>query len=160
MIEVIENWMLELLSQYESQRVSCLSLPTAVTQFFPESFLQESYYVETTDIPKPMIAEDIPGAEGFLALSARGITYKNTYFVLPGSSKSTHLHELVHVAQWMELGVQGFIESYIDGLQQYGYYDSPLEQMAYGIQHEFESGCDPFDILSRVKQEVSRIYSI
>lgn len=156
MIEVIEQWIEELLSQYQEKKVSCATLPTTVKQFFPDTFLQQSYFVETTDIPKPTIAAGIPGAENFLAMQAQGITYKDTYFLLPNSPKSTHLHELVHVAQWKELGVQGFITSYIAGVQQYGYYDSPLEQMAYGMQHEFESGCPPFDVVSRVKKALNQ----
>lgn len=156
MIAIIEQWIEGLLLQYKDKRVSCATLPTAVTQFFSDTFLQQSYFVETTDIPKPTIAAGIPGAEEFLAMPAQGITYKDTYFLLPNSSKSTHLHELVHVAQWKELGVQGFITSYIAGVQEHGYYDSPLEQMAYGMQHDFEGGCPPFDVVSRVKQALSQ----
>ena len=156
MIAIIELWIEGLLFQYKDNRVSCATLPAAVTQFFPEAFLQQSYFVETTDIPKPTIAVGITGAEDFLAMPAQGITYNDTYFLLPNSTKSTHLHELVHVAQWKELGMRGFITSYIAGVQKYGYYDSPLEQMAYGMQHEFESGCATFDVVSRVKQALSQ----
>jgi hypothetical protein len=152
MIEKIEQWIDELLVNYSEQKVSCLTLPDSVTSFFNKEFLSQSFFVTTTDIPKPYFASNIPGASDFLSMQAQGITYKNTYFLLPGSSLSTHVHELVHVAQWSFLGGAGFIESYIDGVQKYGYRDSPLEEMAYSIQHQFESGSPSFDVPSHVTQ--------
>ena len=155
MISAIQQWIAELLIHYKDQRIRCSSLPNTVTCFFPEEFLQHAYFVATQDIPKPTIAADIPGAADFLALPAQGITYQNTYFLHPNASISTHIHELVHVAQWKLLGPQGFIQSYIQGVQDYGYRDSPLEKMAYTIQGEFESACSAFDIVARVKQELA-----
>lgn len=150
----IEVWIDKLLVSYQSSSLPCSQLPESICQFFPQDFLRNTYFVETDDIPKPYFAEGIPGASSFLAMPAQGITYKNTYFLLPGSSKSTHLHELVHVAQWLHLGARAFILAYIAGVQANGYRESPLEEMAYGIQAQFEGGCPAFDIPDKVRQSL------
>jgi len=157
MLSAIEHWIDQLLQHHKEQRISCLSLPESIKQYFPDNFLHNAYYVETAHIPKPHIAKDIPGAEAFLAMQAQGITYKNTYFLLPGSAESTHLHELVHVAQWALLGAQQFMATYIAGVQTYGYEDSPLEMMAYGMQHEFERNNPVFDLPTRVEEELKHL---
>ncbi|MGH1487215.1 MAG: hypothetical protein ACRBCI_13460 [Cellvibrionaceae bacterium] len=152
MIEQIEQWIDQQLVNYSEQRVSCLGLPESVRGFFSDDFLSNAYFVETKDIPKPYFTKGIPGAVDFLSMQAQGITYKNTYFLLPDSPLSTHLHELVHVTQWHLLGGVGFIQAYIAGVQQYGYRDSPLEEMAYSIQAHFESEGEFFHIPSHIEQ--------
>ncbi|KQA12395.1 hypothetical protein XM60_17575 [Vibrio cholerae] len=85
-----------------------------------------------------------------------GITYKNLYFVKPhmASNLALHVHELVHVAQWSMLGVQGFITRYISEVSSLGYNNAPLELMAYEIDNKFQNGTEVFDILGIVKQRI------
>lgn len=155
MLSKINDWIDNTIDAYQDQRISCASLPASVTGFFSAEFLQRAYYVVLEDIPKPYLAKQIPGADAFLAMPAQAITYKTTYFIRPNSDDSTHLHELVHVAQWSILGVEAFMLQYIDGVQRYGYRDSPLERMAYTIQYEFEAGCEFFDVPTRVASELN-----
>ena len=69
-----------------------------------------------------------------------GITYLDTYFLLPGGAddESLHFHELVHVIQWRVLGPENFLLLYAADLAERGYSDSPLEAMAYGHQQRFD----------------------
>jgi hypothetical protein len=69
-----------------------------------------------------------------------GITYFDTVFLLPDGAddESLHFHELIHVIQWHVLGSENFLLLYAAGLVERGYFDSPLEAMAYGHQHRFE----------------------
>ncbi len=71
-----------------------------------------------------------------------GITYLDTFFVTPDFARdeSLHFHELVHVIQWRLLGPEQFIARYADGLERFGYRESPLEQMAYDAQARFDRG--------------------
>jgi hypothetical protein len=70
-----------------------------------------------------------------------GITFKDTFFVREDrQSESLHFHELVHVVQWARLGPDKFLLAYAVGLAQLGYEKSPLEQMAYDLQAQFEGG--------------------
>ena len=79
-------------------------------------------------IPKP----DFPelremGLGDSIDTTANGVTYKNTYYIVPQVAEilRLHFHELVHVAQWDILGGAGFIQRYIEEILQYGYDDAP-----------------------------------
>jgi hypothetical protein len=77
-----------------------------------------------------------------------GITYLDTYFVRADHihDESLHFHELVHVIQWRLLGPEEFLERYADGLERFGYRNSPLEVMAYDLQGRFERDQQPFSV--------------
>ncbi|GAA6167997.1 hypothetical protein NBRC116591_18080 [Sessilibacter corallicola] len=154
MIETINQWIDATLEANRDKQQCCLSLPKRVHQFYDEEFLASAFFVETTTIPKPTFIINIPGAEEYLAMDVRGVTYKNTYFVHPDIPLSTHVHELVHVAQWKLLGAETFISEYIRGVQTYGYRDSPLEDIAFTVQQDFEdenaSTNKPYDVVERV----------
>ena len=77
---------------------------------------------------------------GFEQMDAGGITYLNTYVVRADQShlKSLHFHELVHVIQWRLLGPESFLAFYADGLERFGYRNSPREVMANDLQRWFE----------------------
>lgn len=153
-IEGIEHWIDVTLEEYQAERVCCLSLKDKIGSFYPDDVLENCFYVETNSMPKPEFARSIPGAPAFLDMAAAGITYKNTYFVIPGVDISTHVHEIVHTLQWQMLGAANFIQLYIYGVQSFGYRDSPLEVMAYDIQEEFEQGVKSMDVVARVEKEL------
>ena len=68
-----------------------------------------------------------------------GITYLNTFFIKRDElrNEAIHFHELIHVVQWRILGPEQFVRSYADGLERFGYRDSPLEVMAYDAEAAF-----------------------
>ena len=84
----------------------------------------------------------------FERMDAGGITYLDTYFVRAerAHDESLHFHELVHVIQWRLLGPERFLRLYADGLERLGYRNSPLEEMAYSLQHKFEHEAQPFSV--------------
>ena len=75
------------------------------------------------------------------------ITYLNTFFLKRHQSKNEaiHFHELIHVIQWRVLGPENFLRSYADGLERFGYRDSPLEVMAYDAEKRFVTSSAGFD---------------
>jgi hypothetical protein len=85
-----------------------------------------------------------------------GITYKDTYFLRWSAAafdESLHFHELVHVIQWQVLGTRDFLLLYATGLREYGYFDCPLEAMAYEHQRRFDSGEPPYSVEAEVRDQ-------
>jgi hypothetical protein len=67
-----------------------------------------------------------------------GITYLNTFFIQDElRNEEIHFHELIHVVQWRILGPEQFLRLYADGLERFGYRNSPLEKMAYDAEASF-----------------------
>ena len=53
------------------------------------------------------------------------------------SNEALHFHELIHVIQWQSLGPERFLKTYAEGLERFGYENSPLEKMAYEAEDLF-----------------------
>ena len=87
-----------------------------------------------------------------------GITYLDTFFVRANqaSDESLHFHELVHVIQWRILGLEGFLTAYANGLERFGYRDSPLEAMAYDFQARFDARETAFEVAAEVEARLPR----
>jgi hypothetical protein len=111
-----------------------------LSECFPEELLVRAKTVTVPQPPFPPVERfGLPEFAPVQQMAFDGITFKDTYFLRQGhTSESLHFHELVHVVQWARLGVDNFLVAYAVGLLQHGYEQSPLEQMAYGLQGEFE----------------------
>ena len=96
----------------------------------------------------PLSAMGLDRFRDFERMDMAGITYLDTYFVRSEHAhvESLHFHELVHVIQWWLLGPEKFLAFYADGLERFGYRNSPLEVMAYNLQDRFESEAQPFNV--------------
>jgi hypothetical protein len=124
---------------------------------FGFSRLPDYYDAQLLASTKAVVVERVPmpplSAMGFDRFSdfertdAGGMTYLDTYFLRADQihDESLHFHELVHVVQWRLLGPEGFLALYADGLERFGYRNSPLEVMAYDFQDRFECETQPFD---------------
>jgi hypothetical protein len=102
--------------------------------YFTAETLASAKVVITDRLPVPPLSSW--GLTQFASFERRdpdGITYLDTCFLKPHQSKNEaiHFHELIHVIQWRVLGAERFLRSYADGLERFGYRDSPLEVMAY-----------------------------
>ena len=157
MLNKIEQWVDQSNLDHENQRTSCKCFVDEFGGFYPVSFLENAYFVVVESIPKP----DFPGLReiglgGFIDMNVDGITYKNTYYILPHVEQNIrlHFHELVHVAQWRTLGAINFIQRYIEEIQNYGYAGAPLEKMAYGLDTYFYNGGESIDIPSYVSKKI------
>ena len=86
-----------------------------------------------------------------------GITYLDTYFIkrTQASDEALHFHELVHVVQWRALGPERFLRTYADGLERFGYRNSPLERMAYDAGRRFLNSPEPFNLEQLVLSQLS-----
>ena len=86
-----------------------------------------------------------------------GITYLDTVFLKPDHSKNEaiHFHELIHVIQWRLLGPDRFLYSYANGLERFGYRQSPLEVMAYDAEMMFATSINIFDAEKLVAEKLA-----
>src|SRR5271168_2484877 len=85
-----------------------------------------------------------------------GITYMDTFFLKPTQPKNEnlHFHELVHVIQWRLLGPDRFLFSYANGLERFGYRQSPLEAMAHDAETAFVSSTAIFNVEQMVADKL------
>ncbi len=92
----------------------------------------------------------------------RGITFIDTIViagskVTPGEWRPLLFHECVHVCQFTILGVDEFINRYIDGWagSGYDYASIPLEVDAYELQREYESSTlSPLSVEFEIKRRI------
>jgi len=84
-----------------------------------------------------------------------GITYIDTIFLKPiqANNENMYFHELVHVIQWRLLGPDRFLFSYTNGLECFGYRQSPLEAMAYDAERVFASSAAVFNAEKMVAEK-------
>ena len=157
MLNKIEEWIDQTNIDFSNQRISCARFTEEFVGFYSAHFLEQAYYVVVDTIPKP----DIPdlreiGLGDFIDMRVDGITYKNTYYIVPDVAENLrlHFHELVHVAQWRKLGAVNFIQRYIEEIQEYGYAGAPLEKMAYGLDAHYSSQGQKIDVPSYVSEKI------
>lgn len=153
----IEDWIDSTNVKFSTQRQSCALFASSFAGFYTEEFLSNSYFVVVDSIPKPDFPElRQAGLGGFLDMEVQGITYKNTYYVVPSVAQDLrlHFHELVHVAQWKSLGAIGFLQRYISEVQSVGYHEASLEKIAYAFDHHFAQGGQKVDVPSYIENKI------
>jgi hypothetical protein len=77
------------------------------------------------------------------------------YGTTPDDWYSLIFHEMVHVMQYAELGLDEFVRRYVRGYLTAGmdYFGIPFEQQAYTLQYRFESAPDvPFSVQEEVRK--------
>jgi hypothetical protein len=155
-LELLESWIDDVNNSHLAWRRSCSRFQPQFSGFYSSSLLNASYYVIVDTLPLPGLPElRQVGLGDFIDNQNRfdGITYKDTYYLLPkvAGDASIHFHELVHVIQWRELGARAFIQRYMAEIQMFGYgRQAPLEGMAFGLQDHFDKGAKPFDVEQKV----------
>ena len=58
------------------------------------------------------------------------------------------------------LGPEHFLKLYADGLERQGYWDSPLERIAYAAQAEFSGSKQAFDAQTLVLHELRNLSAL
>jgi len=157
----VKNWIEDLLEKHNSEATAVSTHGfQRLPQYFPDNLLEGTKAVTIPKVPFPPLSHF--GLEEFSALEnmpLAGITYNDTFFVHERcKTESLFFHELVHVVQWERLGVDNFLLLYGVGLMQFGYEDSPLEQMAYSLQKRFDQGNVPENLVGFIHQETDAIW--
>jgi hypothetical protein len=156
------EWIDDYLGRHEAISRSVISLGMKrLTASYPEQLLRGArvVMVERVEFP-PVDRFGLPELAALQQQNFGGITFKNTYFVRNAEAtvESLHFHEMVHVVQWARLGVERFLLAYGIGLAQFGYERSPLEQMAYDLQFEFEKGTSRPQLVRYIETQTDAIW--
>jgi hypothetical protein len=126
--------------------------------YVSEGFLENVSAVIVDRIPVPPLSRI--GLRRFVELEMGdhdGITYLDTYFIkrIRACDEALHFHELVHTIQWRALGPERLVRTYADGVERFGYRNSPLERMAYDAEHRFSYSLEPFNLEQFVLSQLS-----
>ena len=125
--------------------------------YFTEKTLASTKVVLVDPLPMPPLSSmGLVRFAEFERGSFDGITYMDTIFLKPAQSSNEiiHFHELVHVIQWRLLGPDRFLLSYANGLQCFGYRQSPLEAMAYDAETAFANSTTSFNVEKMVAEKL------
>jgi hypothetical protein len=146
----IAGWIQKTLAEHAPAARPVASLGfSRLADYYDAPVLASSKVVVVRKVPvPPLSAMGLARFADIERLDMAGITYLDTYFVRADHAhdESLHFHELVHVIQWRLLGPEKFLALYADGLEQFGYRNSPLEVMAYDLQDRFEREAQPFSV--------------
>ena len=129
-------------------------LPLYVSTEFLESV--HAVIVDRVPVP-PLSSMGLRRFADFEMGDPDGITYLDTYFLKRSRAydEALHFHELVHIIQWRALGPERFLRAYADGLERFGYRNSPLERMAYDAERRFSNSAEPFNLEQLVLSQLS-----
>jgi hypothetical protein len=125
--------------------------------YFTEETLASTKVVLVDPLPiPPLTSMGLARFADFERGNFDGITYMDTFFLRPNQANNEDLyfHELVHVIQWRLLGPDHFLFSYANGLECFGYRQSPLEAMAYDAEAAFASSAAIFNVEKLVVEKL------
>ena len=147
---VVTAWLRSTLTVHSgaARTVASCGFPRLPLYFSPETLaFAKVVLVNRLPIP-PLSSWGLTRFADFEHSDPDAITYLDTFFLRRHQSKNEaiHFHELVHVIQWRVLGPENFIRSYADGLERFGYRNSPLEVMAYDAEKRFVTSTAGFDV--------------
>jgi len=154
-------WIQNTLALYEKNAKSIASMHFVhLPLYFDHSLLEAAKFIAIDRLPMPPLAA--MGLSRFAAFEEgnfNGITYLDRYFIKQTvvNEEAIHFHELIHVIQWRLLGPEGFLVAYANGLDEFGYENSPLEKMAYDAEAAFKRSSPIFDAEKFVEEQVGHL---
>ena len=162
-LPAVRGWIENVLEENREKAIPIIKLPfPRLQKVFPSGLLEKAKAVVVNGkVPFPPLGRmGLPEFAQMENMSMAGMTYKDTFFVNHlHQTESLHFHELIHVVQWERLGVDNFLLAYGAGLMQFGYQNSPLEQMAYSLQEGFDCGSLPTGIIELIQEKTDAIWT-
>ena len=156
----MSGWIQKTLAEHAANGRTVASRGFArLSHYFTQETLASAKVVLVERLPvPPLTSMGLPQFAGFEQGNFNGITYLDTFFLKREfeSDESIHFHELIHVIQWRELGEKEFLRMYADGLEQFGYWKSPLERIAYDAEAAFSASA-AFDAEAFVADALTEI---
>jgi len=152
------DWIRATLSDtaHAAQTVASRGFPR-LPLYFTERTLASTKVVLVDALPMPPLSSmGLARFADFERGNFDGVTYIDTFFLKPtrSNNENVHFHELVHVIQWQLLGPERFLFSYANGLECFGYRQSPLEAMAYDAETAFTSSTGIFNVEKMVAEKL------
>jgi hypothetical protein len=156
----VQAWIHKTLAAYEQDAQPITSMRFArLPLYFDRVSLETAKFIPIDRVPMPPLAS--MGLDRFAAFEQgdfNGVTYLDRYFIKRPvvTEEALHFHELIHVIQWRLLGPEGFLAAYANGLDEFGYENSPLEKMAYDAEASFRRSPVIFDAERFVAERLGR----
>jgi hypothetical protein len=153
------GWIQKTLGVYENEAQPVASMHFArLPQYFDQSLLETVKFIAIERLPMPpLTAMGLNRFAAFEQGNFDGITYLDRYFIKRTvvTEEALHFHELIHVIQWRLLGPEDFLVAYANGLDEFGYENSPLEKIAYDAETLFKQSSQVFDAEKFVAERLS-----
>ena len=157
---MVENYISSSREKYAPQAVPLTDAQrAAMSPFFSTGVLDSArlYVLRGTRVPNPsmysmakmMGIRNLPDFSDMAAITFVDVIVSHEDFT--GALLS---HELVHVTQYVQMGVKDFSSRYVQGFIQGGSYEEiPLEKQAYELESRFSEGSgNPFSVDDEVRQ--------
>ena len=157
----VQAWIQETLAAYEKDAQSIASMRFArLPLYFDHTSVKTAKFITIDQVPMPPLsAMGLSRFEAFERGNFHGVTYIDRYFIKRTvvTEEALHFHELIHVIQWRLLGPEGFLRAYANGLDEFGYENSPLEKMAFDAEAAFRRSSPIFDADKFVEEHVGHL---
>jgi hypothetical protein len=157
----LRAWIQKTLEFYEKNAKPIASMHfVRLPLYFDPSLLETAKFIAIDRLPMPPLSA--MGLSRFAVFEQgdfNGITYLDRYFIKQAvvTEEAIHFHELIHVIQWRLLGPEDFLAAYANGLDEFGYENSPLEKMAYDAEAAFKRSSPIFDAEKFVEEHVGHL---
>jgi hypothetical protein len=157
----VQAWIQKTLAACEQDAQPIASMRFArLPLYFDHTSLETAKFIPIDRVPMPPLAA--MGLDRFVAFEQgdfNGVTYLDRYFIKRPvvTEEALHFHELIHVSQWRLLGPEGFLAAYANGLDEFGYENSPLEKMAYDAEDLFRRSSVIFDANKFVVERLAHL---
>jgi hypothetical protein len=157
----LRAWIQKTLEFYEENAKPVASMHfVRLPLYFDHSLLGTAKFIAIDRLPMPPLSA--MGLSRFTAFEQgnfNGVTYLDRYFIKQTAvtEEAIHFHELIHVIQWRLLGPEDFLAAYANGLDEFGYENSPLEKMAYDAEASFKRSFAIFDAEKFVTEQLGRL---
>jgi len=157
----VQAWIQKTLAAYEKDAQPINSMRFArLPLYFDHTSLGTAKFIPIDRVPMPPLSA--MGLDRFAVFEhgdLNGVTYLDRYFIKRTvvTEEALHFHELIHVIQWRLLGPEGFLAAYANGLDEFGYENSPLEKMAYDAEASFKRSSVIFDANKFVAEQLARL---
>jgi hypothetical protein len=157
----LRAWIQKTLEFYEKNAKPIASMHfVRLPLYFDPSLLETAKFIAIDRLPMPPLSA--MGLSRFAVFEQgdfNGITYLDRYFIKQAvvTEEAIHFHELIHVIQWRLLGPEDFLAAYANGLDEFGYENSPLEKMAYDAEAAFKRSSPIFDAEKFVEKHVGHL---
>jgi len=157
----VVGWIHRILEAHKKNAKSVASVGFArLPLYFSHELLRHAKLVAVDRPPMaPLSALGLTQFVSFERGDYDGVVYFDTLFLKRGrvADESLYFHELIHLVQWRLLGPERFLAAYADGLETFGYRNSPLEAMAYDAEAAFAQSTQIFDAEKLVAEKLSEM---
>jgi len=154
-------WIQKTLRDYGNNTQPVASMHFArLPLYFDRALLETAMFIAIDRVPMPPLsAIGLSRFAVFEQGNFDGVTYLDRYFIKRTvvGEEAIHFHELIHVIQWRLLGPEDFLAAYANGLDEFGYDNSPLEKMAYDAEALFRRSSPIFDAEKFVAEQLGRL---